>query len=91
VTKGVRRSSSVNGHRAGTISRAQIVEAALRSLRTAGFEQDDHPEPGRRSRRVPDVAHRYIRDKDDSMDEVAEELLIQSKPMPRPGDVAGPG
>lgn len=82
MTKGVRRSSSGQRAPRGTISRAQIVEAALRSLRTAGFEQMTIRSLAADLDVSPMSLYRYIRDKDDLMDEVAEELLIQSKPMP---------
>ena len=72
------------GHRAprGTISRSQIVEVALRSLRTIGFEQMTIRSLAADLDVAPMSLYRYIRDKDDLMDEVVEELLIQSQPMP---------
>lgn len=66
----------------GTISRSQIVEAALRSLRTTGFEQMTIRSLAADLDVAPMSLYRYIRDKDDLMDEVVEELLIQSQPMP---------
>jgi AcrR family transcriptional regulator len=66
----------------GTISRGQIVEAALRSLRTTGFEQMTIRSLAADLDVAPMSLYRYIRDKDDLMDEVVEELLIQSRPMP---------
>jgi AcrR family transcriptional regulator len=66
----------------GTISRSQIVEAALRSLRTTGFEQMTIRSLAADLNVAPMSLYRYIRDKDDLMDEVVEELLIQSQPMP---------
>lgn len=66
----------------GTISRVQIVEAALRSLRTTGFEQMTIRSLAADLDVAPMSLYRYIRDKDDLMDEVVEELLIQSQPMP---------
>ncbi|HEY6474914.1 MAG TPA: TetR/AcrR family transcriptional regulator C-terminal domain-containing protein [Acidimicrobiales bacterium] len=66
----------------GTISRAQIVEAALRALRTVGFEQMTIRSLAAELDVAPMSLYRYIRDKDDLMDEVVEELLIQSQPMP---------
>jgi AcrR family transcriptional regulator len=66
----------------GTISRSQIVEAALRSLRTVGFEQMTIRSLAADLDVAPMSLYRYIRDKDDLMDEVVEELLIQSRPMP---------
>jgi AcrR family transcriptional regulator len=66
----------------GTISRGQIVEAALRSLRTTGFEQMTIRSLAADLDVAPMSLYRYIRDKDDLMDEVVEELLIQSAPMP---------
>jgi AcrR family transcriptional regulator len=76
-----RRSSGQRAPR-GTISRGQIVEAALRSLRTAGFEQTTIRSLAADLDVAPMSLYRYIRDKDDLMDEVVEELLIQSQPMP---------
>jgi AcrR family transcriptional regulator len=76
-----RRSSGQRAPR-GTISRGQIVEAALRSLRTAGFEQMTIRSLAADLDVAPMSLYRYIRDKDDLMDEVVEELLIQSQPMP---------
>ena len=66
----------------GSISRGQIVEAALRSLRTSGFEQLTIRSLAADLDVAPMSLYRYIRDKDDLMDEVVEELLIQSQPMP---------
>jgi AcrR family transcriptional regulator len=66
----------------GTISRGQIVEVALRSLRTSGFEQMTIRSLAADLNVAPMSLYRYIRDKDDLMDEVVEELLIQSQPMP---------
>ena len=66
----------------GTISRGQIVEAALRSLRSGGFEQMTIRSLAADLDVAPMSLYRYIRDKDDLMDEVVEELLIQSQPMP---------
>jgi AcrR family transcriptional regulator len=66
----------------GTISRGQIVEAALRSMRTIGFEQMTIRSLAADLDVAPMSLYRYIRDKDDLMDEVAEVLLIQSQPMP---------
>jgi AcrR family transcriptional regulator len=66
----------------GTISRAQIVEAALRALRTVGFEQMTIRSLAGDLDVAPMSLYRYIRDKDDLMDEVVEELLIQNQPMP---------
>jgi AcrR family transcriptional regulator len=82
VTKGVGRKSSGQRAPRGTISRAQIVEAALRSLQTVGFEQMTIRSLATDLDVSPMSLYRYIRDKDDLMDEVVEELLIQSKPMP---------
>jgi AcrR family transcriptional regulator len=74
----------VSGQRAprGTISRAQIVEAALRSLRTTGFDQMTIRNLAAELDVAPMSLYRYIRDKDDLMDEVVEALLIQSQPLP---------
>jgi AcrR family transcriptional regulator len=69
----------------GTISRSQIVEAALRSLRTAGFEQMTIRSLAADLDVAPMSLYRYIRDKDDLMDEVVEELLIETQPMPVAG------
>ena len=66
----------------GTISRGQIVEAALRSLRTTGFDQMTIRSLAADLDVAPMSLYRYIRDKDDLMDEVVEQLLIQSQPMP---------
>ena len=66
----------------GTISRAQIVEAALRALQTTGFEQMTIRSLANDLGVAPMSLYRYIRDKDDLMDEVVEELLIQRQPMP---------
>jgi AcrR family transcriptional regulator len=66
----------------GTISRGQIVEAALRSLHTTGFERMTIRSLAADLDVAPMSLYRYIRDKDDLMDEVVEELLIQSQPMP---------
>ena len=82
VTKAVRRRSPGQRARRGSISRAQIVEAALRSLRTTGFEQMTIRSLAADLDVAPMSLYRYIRDKDDLMDEVVEELLIQSQPMP---------
>ena len=76
-----RRSAGQRAPR-GTISRGQIVEAALRSLRTTGFEQMTIRSLASDLDVSPMSLYRYIRDKDDLMDEVVEELLIQSQPMP---------
>jgi AcrR family transcriptional regulator len=74
----------IAGQRAprGTISRSQIVEAALRALRTSGFEQMTIRSLAADLDVAPMSLYRYIRDKDDLMDEVVEELLIESQPMP---------
>lgn len=66
----------------GTISRGQIVEAALRALRTTGFEQMTIRSLAADLDVAPMSLYRYIRDKDDLMDEVVEDLLVQSQPMP---------
>ena len=73
-----------SGQRAprGTISRGLIVEAALRSLRTTGFDHMTIRSLAADLDVAPMSLYRYIRDKDDLMDEVVEELLIQSQPMP---------
>ncbi len=76
-----RRSSGQRAPR-GTISRGQIVEAALRSLRTTGFEQMTIRSLAADLDVAPMSLYRYIRDKDDLMDEVVEELLIENQPMP---------
>ena len=76
-----RRSSGQRAPR-GTISRKQIVEAALRALRTVGFEQMTIRSLAAELDVAPMSLYRYIRDKDDLMDEVVEELLIQSQPFP---------
>ena len=39
---------------------------------------------------APMSLYRYIRDKDDLMDEVVEELLVQSQPMPPATGRGGP-
>lgn len=77
-----RRRSPGQRARRGTISRGQIVEAALRSLRTTGFEQMTIRSLAADLDVAPMSLYRYIRDKDDLMDEVVEELLTQSQPMP---------
>ena len=71
-------------HRAprGSISRSHIVEAALRSLRTEGFEQLTIRSLAAELGVAPMSLYRYIRDKDDLMDEVVEELLRQSQTVP---------
>jgi AcrR family transcriptional regulator len=79
---GVRQRSAGQRAPRGTISRAQIVEAALRSLRTAGFEHMTIRSLAADLDVAPMSLYRYIRDKDDLMDEVVEELLIQSQPVP---------
>ena len=66
----------------GTISRPQIVEAALRSLRAEGFEQLTIRSLAADLGVAPMSLYRYIRDKDDLMDEVVEELLRQNQPVP---------
>lgn len=81
-TAGARRRSPRRRAPRGTISRAQIVEAALRSLRTVGFEQMTIRSLAADLDVAPMSLYRYIRDKDDLMDEVVEELLIQSQPLP---------
>lgn len=68
--------------RRGTISRAQIVEAALRSVATTGFEQMTIRSLAAELGVAPMSLYRYIRDKDDLMDDVVEELLRRSHPMP---------
>jgi AcrR family transcriptional regulator len=79
---GVRKRSPGQRAPRGTISRSQIVEAALRSLRTTGFEQMTIRSLAADLDVAPMSLYRYIRDKDDLMDEVVEELLIQSQPLP---------
>jgi TetR/AcrR family transcriptional regulator, tetracycline repressor protein len=66
----------------GTISRRQIVDAALRSLRTLGFEQLTIRSLAAELGVAPMSLYRYIQDKDDLMDEVVEELLRQDQPLP---------
>jgi AcrR family transcriptional regulator len=54
----------------------------LRSLRTTGFDQMTIRNLAAELDVAPMSLYRYIRDKDDLMDEVVEALLIQSQPMP---------
>ena len=68
--------------RRGTISRPQIVEAALRSLTTTGFEQMTIRSLAAELGVAPMSLYRYIRDKDDLMDEVVDELLKQKVAFP---------
>ncbi len=82
TTVGARKRSPGQRAPRGTISRSQIVEVALRSLRTVGFDQMTIRSLAAELDVAPMSLYRYIRDKDDLMDEVVEELLIQSKPMP---------
>ncbi len=67
----------------GTISRPQIVEAALRSLATTGFEQMTIRSLAAELGVAPMSLYRYIRDKDDLMDEVVDALLRRNDPLPR--------
>jgi AcrR family transcriptional regulator len=60
------------------------VEAALRSLRAGGFEQLTIRSLAAELGVAPMSLYRYIRDKDDLLDEVVEELLLQSQPLPPP-------
>jgi AcrR family transcriptional regulator len=79
---GTRRRASRQRAPRGSLSRPHIVEAALRSLRTAGFEQLTIRSLAADLSVAPMSLYRYIRDKDDLMDEVVEELLRQSQPVP---------
>lgn len=54
----------------------------MRSLRTVGFERMTIRSLAADLDVAPMSLYRYIRDKDDLMDEVVEELLIQSQPLP---------
>ncbi|HEY1651685.1 MAG TPA: TetR/AcrR family transcriptional regulator C-terminal domain-containing protein [Acidimicrobiales bacterium] len=80
--KGARRRTPGERAPRGTISRSKIVEAALRSLGTIGFEQMTIRSLAAELDVAPMSLYRYIRDKDDLMDEVVEELLKQSQPLP---------
>jgi AcrR family transcriptional regulator len=66
----------------GTISRPQIIEAALRAITTTGFEQLTIRSLAAELGVAPMSLYRYIRDKDDLMDEVVDELLWRSRPLP---------
>jgi AcrR family transcriptional regulator len=81
---GARRSAGDRRARAprGTISRGQIIEAALRSLHTVGFDQMTIRSLAADLGVAPMSLYRYIRDKDDLMDEVVDQLLIECQPMP---------
>jgi AcrR family transcriptional regulator len=81
-TAAARRRSAGRRAPRGTISRDQIIEAALRSLRTSGFEQMTIRSLAADLDVAPMSLYRYIRDKDDLMDEVVEALLIENQPMP---------
>jgi AcrR family transcriptional regulator len=79
---GTKRRASKQRAPRGSITRPQIVEATLRSLRTAGFEQLTIRSLAAELGVAPMSLYRHIRDKDDLMDEVVEELLRQSQPLP---------
>ncbi len=66
-----------------TISRSQIVETALRSVATTGFEQMTIRSLAAELGVAPMSLYRHIRDKDDLMDDVVEELLRRKLPVPR--------
>jgi AcrR family transcriptional regulator len=66
----------------GTISRPQIVEAALRHISSEGFDQLTMRSLAADLDVAPMSLYRYIRDKDDLMDEVVEVLLRRSRPEP---------
>lgn len=67
----------------GTISRRDIVEAALRSGRGSGFEQMTIRSLASELGVAPMSLYRHIRNKDDLLNDVAEELLRRSW-HPRP-------
>lgn len=62
----------------GTISRHQIVDAALDALAATGFEQLTIRSLASRLGVSPMALYRHIRDKDDLLDEVVDELLRRS-------------
>jgi AcrR family transcriptional regulator len=69
----------------GSISRPQIIEAALRAVTTTGFERMTIRSLAADLGVAPMSLYRYIRDKDDLMDEVVDELLWRSQPIPPRG------
>jgi TetR/AcrR family transcriptional regulator, tetracycline repressor protein len=84
VAKTSGSSAGANRRRAprGTISRPQIIDAALTSVTTTGFEQLTIRSLAAELGVAPMSLYRYIRDKDDLMDEVVDELLWRSQPIP---------
>jgi TetR/AcrR family tetracycline transcriptional repressor len=62
----------------GTISREQIVHAALQALDSTGFEQLTIRHLAGRLGVSPMALYRHIRDKDDLLDEVVDELVRRS-------------
>lgn len=61
----------------GSISREQVVDTALRMLRTHGYEQITIRALANEMGVAPMSLYRHIRDKDDILDEVVERLLAR--------------
>ena len=59
----------------GTISREQIVDAALAYVETTGFEKLTIRSLSAQLKVAPMSLYRHVRDKDDLLDEVADRLL----------------
>ena len=66
----------------GSISRPQIIEAALKAVTTTGFERMTIRSLASELGVAPMSLYRYILDKDDLLDEVVDELLWRSQPIP---------
>jgi TetR/AcrR family tetracycline transcriptional repressor len=69
----------------GTISRQQIVEAALQALGSTGFDRLTIRNLALRLGVSPMALYRHIRDKDDLLDEVVDELVRRSWEAPTAG------
>ncbi|HET6874565.1 MAG TPA: TetR/AcrR family transcriptional regulator [Acidimicrobiales bacterium] len=71
----------------GSISREQVVETAMRLLRTNGYEQITIRALANEMGVAPMSLYRHIRDKDDILDEVVDRLLArQWRPRSDPGE-----
>jgi AcrR family transcriptional regulator len=84
-----RRSSGTSGRTPwGTISREQIVEAALRAIRQpGGYEQMTIRSLAADLGVAPMSLYRHVRDKDDLLDEVVDRLLARAwRPRRQPDD-----
>lgn len=71
----------------GSISREQVVDTAMRLLRTDGYEQITIRALASEMGVAPMSLYRHIRDKDDILDEVVDRLLARHwRPRSEPDD-----